>query len=122
MKKNLEQLATELYDAKKAEDAAKEIRIAAEEAVAAMVDTPENGSKTVTAGALKVTVKRGFSYKADVQAILGLGLADPPLKTKIELHEKAYETIRDQDAELFNKLSRFVTVTPRKVAVSLNLA
>jgi len=120
--KSLEELATNLYDAKKAEEAAKAQRIEAEEAIAALVETPENGSKTVTAGALKITVKRGLSYKADVQAILGLGLADPPLKTKIELHEKAYEEIRQSDPDLFAKVSRFVTVTPRKVAVSLNLA
>ena len=120
--KSLEELATNLYDAKKAEDAAKAQRIEAEEAIAALVETPENGSKTVTAGALKVTVKRGFSYKADVQAIFGLGLADPPLMTKIELHEKAYEEIREKDSGLFAKLSKFVTVTTRKVALSLNLA
>ena len=120
--KSLEELATNLYDAKKAEEAAKAQRIEAEEAIAALVETPENGSKTVTAGAFKITVKRGLSYKADVQAILGLGLADPPLKTKIELHEKAYEEIRQTNHDLFSKVSRFVTVTPRKVAVSLNLA
>ena len=118
----LEKLATALYDAKKAEDAAKESRVAIEEEIAALVETPDSGSKTVTAGSLKVTVKRGFSYKADVQAILGLGLADPPLKTKIELHEKAYEDIRATDSGLFAKLSKFVTVTPRKVAVTLSLA
>lgn len=118
----LEKLATALYDAKKVEEGAREARVALEEEIAALVETPDNGSKTVTAGALKVTVKRGFSYKADVQAILGLGLADPPLKTKIELHEKAYEEIREKDSGLFAKLSKFVTVTPRKVAVSLNLA
>jgi hypothetical protein len=118
----LENLAVALYDAKKAEYAAKEVRVAIEEQIAELVDAPENGSITVDAGSLKVTVKRGYSYKADVQAILGLGLADPPLKTKIELHEKAYEEIRESDSNLFAKLSRFVTVTPRKVAVMLKLA
>jgi hypothetical protein len=122
MPTTIETLAVALYDAKKAEDAAKEARVALEEEIAALVETPENGSKTVTAGALKVTVKRGFSYKADVQAILGLGLADPPLKTKIELNEKAYEEIRESDPGLYARISKFVTVTPRKVAVMLKLA
>ncbi|HHU21751.1 MAG TPA: hypothetical protein GXZ51_04845 [Acholeplasma sp.] len=119
---DIEQLAVALYDAKRAEDEAKKKRIDIEMQIVAIVDGPDSGSQTVQAGALKVTVKRGFNYKADTQAILALGLADPPLKTKIELDKTAYERIRKDDSALFDRISTFVEVTPAKPAVTINLA
>lgn len=59
---DIEQLAVALYDAKRAEDEAKKKRIDIEMQIVAIVDGPDSGSQTVQAGALKVTVKRGFNY------------------------------------------------------------
>jgi hypothetical protein len=120
---NIETLAQELYDAKRAEDAATAARIAVEERVAALVETGDNGSKTVEAGALKVTVKRALSYKADLDNLRLI--AGAPLKLvpeKSALDEKAYEKLRTADPALFATVAEFVTVTPRKVSVELKLA
>jgi hypothetical protein len=120
---NIETLAQELYDAKRAEDAATAARISVEERVAALVETGDNGSKTVEAGALKVTVKRALSYKADLDNLRLI--AGAPLKLvpeKSALDEKAYEKLRTSDPALFATVAEFVTVTPRKVSVELKLA
>ena len=131
---NLEQLATELYEAKKAEESAKARRIEVEEAIAAQVETGDNGSKTVNAGALKLTVKRGMIYKANVDAIREIGETEmpngtalplkfvPPQPATYEFDEKAYESLRSAAPEAFAKLARFVTAKPRKVSVELKLA
>ena len=123
----MERLAMSLYEAKQSEDAAKKARIVIEEEIAALVVTPENGSKTVPAGAMKVTVKRSLDYKADVTRIMGLGIYDDklPLKLVPESHElvpKAYEELRSSDPETWAKISQFVIVKPKKTAIELKLA
>lgn len=120
---NIETLAQELYDAKRAEDAASAARIAIEERIAALVETGDNGSKTVEAGALKVTVKRALSYKCDLENLRLI--AGAPVKfvpAKPALDEKAYEKLRETNHSLFAQVAQFVTVTPRKVSVELKLA
>ena len=121
----LSELAGKLYDAKRAEDAAKEARIAIEEQIAKLVPTAENGSKTVDAGeGLKVTVKRAMGYKADVDAIRNLNMDDAPLKLtppKYELDPKAYELLATKDPQRFNVIAKHVQAVPRKVAVTLKL-
>jgi len=120
---NIETLAHELYDAKRAEDASTAARISVEERIAALVETGDNGSKTVEAGALKVTVKRALSYKADLDNLRMI--AGAPLKLvpeKSELDSKAYEKLRTSNPALFATVAEFVTVTPRKVSVELKLA
>lgn len=123
----METLASDLYDAKKAEDAAKAKRIEIEEQIAALVETPENGSRTVAAGPLKLTVKRELSYKANVDAIMALGIKaeDLPLKivpAETVLDPKAYDGLRSTDPELWTRISRFVEVKPKKVSIALKLA
>lgn len=129
----LEELALELYKAKKDEDAAKKKRIAAEEAIAALVETPENGSKTVEAGDnLKVCVKRGISFKADVEAIralaeeFGEGVDLPlvmtdPVPAGYIFDEKAYLAMQTENPEAFKVVSKYVESKPKKVAVELKL-
>jgi hypothetical protein len=120
---NIETLAQELYDAKKTELAAKEARLKIEDEIASRVETGDNGSKTVEAGALKLTVKRALSYKADLENLRLI--AGAPIKLvpeKSELDEKAYEKLRTADPALFATVAEFVTVTPRKVSVELKLA
>lgn len=134
MERSLEQLATELYDAKKIEDEARVARIAIEEEIAVLVPTGDVGSKTVKAGALKLTVKRALKYAADVDAIRDIGESEmpggaalplkyvPPQEATYEFDEKAYERMREIYPAAFLLVSRLVTVTPRKIAVELKLA
>lgn len=123
---SLESLAIELFHAKKAEDAAKKLRIQAEEAIAALVQTGDNASKTVEAGDLKVVVKRKLNYTADLDAIKSLNipaLLMPVVQVpaSVEFDEKAYEQLRENHPETFSAIAKFVTTKPAKVSVTLKL-
>jgi len=124
---DLETLAGKLATAKREEAEAKERRIQVEEEILPLIETPENGSKTVEAGVgLKLTVKRGLIYKADIDAIKKLNLPANiiPIKTKPAqevLDEKGYEWIVKNDHETALKLAKCVTVTAAKPSVSLKI-
>ena len=119
---NLNTLAKELFDAKRVEDEAKKIRIAAEEAIAALIETPENGSKTVDSDGMKIVVKRAMIYKADVDAIAALKLEFSPITlvpATMEFDAKGYEWIRANRPTEFTQISAFVETKPAKVSVTI---
>jgi hypothetical protein len=127
---SLEVLAGQLAEAKRQENAAKAKRIETEEAIAALVETADNGSKTVDAGnGMKVTVKRELGYTADVEAIralpipgevMPLKLTDPKPATFV-FDKKAYENVVENHPDVAAKLADCVTVKPRKVNVTLKI-
>ncbi len=121
----LRQLACFLATAKHEEDEAKKSRIKIEEEIAAIIDGPDRGQKTVDLGdGIKVTVDRGFNYKADLAAI-EVVMQNPtmpaPVKTKTtrELDITGYEWYRTNHPALFTEIAKHVTVTPKKTAVSV---
>jgi hypothetical protein len=129
--KSLETLAKELFDAKKAETKAKAARIEAEEEIAKLVETDDNGSKTVPAGEdLKVVVKRKLNYKPDVDAIRAMNIPaermpltlNDPIPATYSFDQKAYEALRLEDAVMFAHVAEAVAVTPAKVSVTVKLA
>ncbi len=127
----LSKLAYALKNAKEKEAFFKECRIDTEEAIASLIPTEDTSQKTITlSDGTKITVKRGLNYKADTEAIQQLffefggegevGKACPiKTKTTRELDVKGYEWYRGNDMETFTLVSQYVTVTPKKVAVSL---
>lgn len=123
----LADLAAQLSTAKLREETTKQQRISVEEQIAALVPGPEKGQKTVKLpDGTKIVVERGLNYKADCQAIEKIFASEGetrfvPVKTKTtrELDEKGYEWYFSNDPDGFALLSKYVTVTPKKVAVSL---
>ena len=119
----LAELVKELYTAKQNEEVAKKARIAVEERIAALVETPENGSRTVDTGVMKVTVKRENSYKIDDDSVFAMAfpglVKEVPASWKIDV--KAYEAERAKDSETYREACQHVTVTPKKVSVSLKV-
>ena len=118
----LNELAKELFSAKQAEADAKAHRIALEEQCANLISTEENGSRTVTTDCgLKVCVKRGLTYKTDIDALRGIEGGKELLKTTTvtKLDEKLYEKVRSTHPGLFMAASEFITVKPKKVSVTL---
>jgi len=118
-------LIANLRKAKETEEQAKKNRINLEELVAKLVPTSETESKTVVASdGTKVTVKRGLSYKADLD---GIGYACNEAKLAIPITSKTthvldvagYEWYKTNDPAFFSQLAQYVTVTPRKVSVTL---
>lgn len=124
--KTLNELAIELYQAKRSEDEAKKKRIEIEELIAAQVETKDRGQATVDAGeGMKITVKRDLSYDADcalISAILG---PDAPVKTvpaKLEFDATAYERLRTNAPDLYDSITKYVTTKPKKPSVTIKLA
>lgn len=116
---DIEALVSDLYDAKKTEEQAKAARIAAEEAVAAALGGPENGSKTFTTGTLKVTVKRGYNYKVSDMNVFEAKYPSLVITTvKKELNAKEYELAIASGP---TDATEFVTATPKKVSVELKM-
>ena len=119
----LAELVKELYTAKQNEEVAKKARIAVEERIAALIETAENGSRTVDTGVMKVTVKRANSYKIDDERLFAD--AFPTLvklvPEKYEIDVKAYEAEREKDSPLYREACQHVAVTPKKVSVSLKV-
>ena len=117
---DLESLAIDLANAKAAEEAAKKVRLECEAKLAEALGGNEDGSQSYTCGRLKVTLKRGWNYKADVEwfAENGHGYL---LRMKAEFIGAAYENLRDSDPGLFRELAGHVVATPKKASVELKL-
>lgn len=118
-------LSRQLTSAKVRENAAKNTRIVIEEKISALVSVdPTKKQRTVklTDGS-SVIVKHGLNYKADVAAIKKVFQQLPPARVPIEirevLNEKEYERYRKEEPEVFSKISQHVTVTPKKVSVTV---
>jgi len=125
----LNELVRKLYGAKRCESDAKADRIALELAIVKLVPIDdESGSRTVDAGdGLKVTVKCGLNYRADVDGIRGMTSvpeARMPVKSipsDYKFDEKAYEALRKSNPDMANRIAEFVTVTPAKPSVTLKV-
>lgn len=118
---DIESLVADLYNAKKAEEQAKAARIAAEEAVAAALGGPDNGSHTFTTGTLKVTVKRGYNYKvSDMDEFETKYPSLVKTTVKKELDAKEYEAMR-VNCDDVSDIAAYITATPKKVSVELKM-
>jgi len=115
---DVNQLALNLVNARFAEAEAKAQRIECEDAILAQFDLAESGSKTVkTDNGIKLTLKTGLSYKLDKGADIPAHCLK--VTTKTDLDVKAYEALRESDPMEFGRVSKMVTTTPRKAAVTV---
>lgn len=119
-------LANQLIAAKCEEADAKAKRIAVEEEIIKVIEAPDNGqaSLRVNGGKVKITVKRGYNYKADIDSLDNVSHAldlHPPVKRKMvaELDEKGYEWYRKNKPDAFAAMSKHVVATPKKVSVTV---
>jgi hypothetical protein len=123
----LADLVGALATAKVAEELAKDRRIAFEERVAAKIDGPPEGQKTITLkDGTKVTVTRGFNFKADCESIRKMFRREgfdhaPPVasKTALKLDVPAYKKFAEQLPSVYRRMAEHVTVTPKKIAVEI---
>lgn len=128
----LTDLVANFMDAKEDERYARDMRIIYEKKIAALVPTPEKGQTTITLGDVKLTVKRGLNYKADLEgidAMFGPGFPNKnlflasPIKSKTvrELDISGYEWYRKEYPDIFKQLAEYVEVKPKKVAIEVKL-
>lgn len=129
----LRSLCVKLLCAKRAESQAKAARMSAEFAIATLVPGPVDGQKTKTfEDGTKVTVKRKLIYSANVIEIekviasvseqIGQEIPAPvESKTTRTLDVKGYEWFRKNAPDMFNLISKHVTVKPAKDAVTIKI-
>lgn len=124
---NLLLLAKKLLMVKSEEEVIRRKRIAIEEEIAYYIPSKETGQRTETLpDGLKITVKRGLNYKADLPAIRKLldcketwhSLWIPIKSSTTEtLDVIGYEWCKANHPEIFRELSKHVAITPKKVSV-----
>jgi hypothetical protein len=123
----IETLVDSLVTAKAIESIATAKRIRWEERVAQKLGGTEDGQKTTTLeNGMKVTIKRGFNFSADCDAIRKLFAVEqydssPPIeiKTTIKLDEPAYKEFARRLPAAYKRMTQFVTAKPKKVSVTL---
>lgn len=119
---NLEQLCVTLASLRNEREAINAKIVEIEELIAPLVETPEEGSKTLKlTNGLKVTVERGFNYRVKAKEMLEALGDDAPLRTRLELDKTAYRKLKDTDPVGFMQAAEFVTVTPKKTSVTLGV-
>ena len=114
--------------AKVVESLAKAKRIEWEERVAAKIGGPDEGQKTEKLeDGTRVVVKRGYNLKADVdelhQFFTREQLDSPACITypAPKLDDLGYRWYREHNPEVFAKISKYVTATPKKIAVEIKV-
>ena len=111
----IDDLAVTLANARKAEQDAREARIAAEEAIIAQVQLGESERKTLkTDNGLKLTVQTGLNYKLDSGYLEMMDCVPVKRTEKVEIDVKAYEGLRESDPRAFAAASQYVTTKPKK--------
>ena len=123
----LADLVTCLVTAKAVEETARKARIEWEERIAEKVGGPDSGQKTTTLkDGMKVTVTRGFNYKAnceEIRKMFRLEQFDHPApvstKSTLKLDERGYRWYEKTLPSVFRRIAEYVTVTPKKIAVEL---
>lgn len=116
----IDELAAQLVQARHAEAEARNARVEAEDALIAQIELGDNERKTLKTGnGLKLTFQSGLNYKL-AKDLFEAEFELPIKRTeKVELDVKAYEAMRETDPAAFKAASQFVTVTPKKTAVSV---
>ena len=119
----MKQLVTALARAKKAETAAKERRIAAEEALIAELGERDEGSKTHTIDDWSVTITakviRSMDWAEWDKAKGAIPENLRPVKMKPELDTKGVKWLKENDAKHYRILASCLTSKPGKTAVTI---
>lgn len=118
----LEQLCVTLASLRNEREAINAKIVEIEEQITPLVETPEEGSKTLKlTNGLKVTVERGYNYRVKAKEMLEALGDDAPLRVKMELDKTAYRKLKDTDPVGFMQAAEFVTATPKKTSVTLGV-
>lgn len=123
----INELVTKLYEAKQAEQAAKNVRTALEAKLAQAIGVPDDweGAKTNTVGEYKVTLTRKMNVKIDAVRLRELAIINnitPVLDTcfrwKPEIVKKEWDKADDG---VRTKLAEALEITPGKASFTVKL-
>lgn len=120
---NVQALARDWLDAKRAENAASKRRIEIEEQLAQALEVPEEGSKTHKIDGFKVTLTQPVTRKLDVDAwekVKGQISADlAPVKVKLEADATGCKWLANNEPKLWRKIAAAFETKPGKIGVKV---
>jgi hypothetical protein len=120
---NVQALARDWLDAKRAENAANAARIKIEEQLAQALDVPDEGSKTHKIDGFKVTLTQPVTRKLDadvwekVKQHISPEMA--PVKVKLEADATGCKWLATNDAKTWRKIASAFETKPGKVGVKV---
>lgn len=120
---NVQALARDWLDAKRAENAANAARIKIEEQLAEALDVPDEGSKTHKIDGFKVTLTQPVARKLDytvwetVKHHVSEDLA--PIKVKFEADAAGCKWLAANDAATWRKIAPAFETKPGKIGVKV---
>jgi hypothetical protein len=120
---NVQALARDWLDAKRAENAANAARIKIEEELAQALDVPDEGSKTHKIEGFKVTLTQPVTRKLDaavwekVKQHISPEMA--PVKVKLEADATGCKWLATNDAKTWRKIASAFETKPGKVGVKV---
>lgn len=120
---NVQALARDWLDAKRAENAANATRIKIEEQLAQALDVPDEGSKTHKIDGFKVTLTQPVTRKLDaavwekVKQHISPEMA--PVKMKLEADATGCKWLAANDAKTWRKIASAFETKPGKVGVKV---
>ncbi len=120
---NVQALARDWLEAKRAENAANAARIKIEEQLAQALDVPSEGSKTHKIDGFKVTLTQPVTRKLDAAAwekVKHLITPDMyPVKMKLEADATGCKWLAENDATAWRKISEAFETKPGKIGVKV---
>lgn len=120
---NVEALCQDWLEAKKAEELARNQRIAIETALAEAFDVPEEGSKTHKIDHYKITLSQPVYRKLDEKKWLQVKNRIPadmaPIKTKVEADGTGCKWLAANEPDMWASIADAFEVKPGKVGVKV---
>lgn len=120
---NVQALARDWLDAKRAENAATATRIKIEEELAQALDVPEEGSKTHKIDGFKVTLTQPVTRKLDAVAWekVRQNISDDlaPVKIKLEADAAGCKWLASNEPKLWRKIAAAFETKPGKIGVKV---
>jgi hypothetical protein len=120
---NVQALARDWLDAKRAENAANAARIKIEEELAQALDVPDEGSKTHKIDGFKVTLTQPVTRKLDValweKVKQHISPEMAPVKVKLEADATGCKWLATNDAKTWRKIAPAFETKPGKVGVKV---
>lgn len=123
--KNLtvEGLAQLWLDTKASQKAAAKNLLAVEQAMMPLLEVPEEGSKTNNANGFKIVAKGVINRTLDVKEWEAIREEIPetlrPIKYTPKLDEVGVKWLRDNNMEIYNKISQCITSKPGKTNITV---
>ena len=120
---NVQALARDWLDAKRAENAANAARIKIKEELAQALDVPDEGSKTHKIDGFKVTLTQPVTRKLDValweKVKQHISPEMAPVKVKLEADATGCKWLATNDAKTWRKIAPAFETKPGKVGVKV---